>query len=274
MKKLLFAIATLAMVATLTACGSNNGNNDKEYGTSSTYKDLEMTAKTCMNGQLVYDYDFTASLTAHFGKKTLTLALNNVKFAEKMPAVDFVIDGINFSEADFLIKVEPSSVSASAGYTVTGMKGYFDIDHKVYDVSFMVNNTYEVHLTSHFNCSNNHYGSDTQRSYSFLMTNENGEQKLRLGIHNVKFVEAMPPLKEMAVYFTDSEDCSLKSTATGYTFECAKVTPYFKNGNAEIPYDERQMTNVKGTIDLVNRKYSVEFDCYGKHDAYSGTLYI
>lgn len=274
MKKFLFAMVTFVIAATLTACGSDNGKDDKENDISTTYSDLAMTAKTCMNGHLVYDYDFTATLTAHYGTKTLTLALNNVKFAEKMPAVDFVIDGINFSEENGLIKVEASSVSASAGYTVTGMKGYFDTEHKVYSISFAVNGTYEVLLSSHFNCSDNHYASSNQRSYSFLMTNEDGKQKLRMGIHNVKFVEAMPIQKELAVYFTDSEECLLKSTSTGYTFECAKLTPYFKDGNTEIPMESRQMTNVKGNIDLVNRKFSIEFYCYGINFSDSGTLYI
>ncbi len=274
MKKFLFAMVTFVIAATLTACGSDNGKNDKENDISTTYSDLAMTAKTCMNGHLVYDYDFTATLTAHYGTKTLTLALNNVKFAEKMPAVDFVIDGINFSEENGLIKVEASSVSASAGYTVTGMKGYFDTEHKVYSISFAVNGTYEVLLSSHFNCSDNHYASSNQRSYSFLTTNEDGKQKLRMGIHNVKFVEAMPILKEMAVYITNEDGCTLKSTATGYEFECETITPYYKEGATETPMVTRQMTNVKGNIDLVNRKFSVEFDCYGTHDTYSGTLYI
>ncbi len=263
MKKLLFAIATLAMVASLTACGSNSGEDDKHLSTT-THNDLAMTAKTCMNGKLIYDCDFTAMLTTNYGTKTMTLALNNVKFAEKMPAVDFVIDGINFSEENLMIKVEPSSVSASAGYTVTGIKGQIDIEHKVYDISFVVNDTYEVYLTSQFNCSSNHFDSSTQKSYSFLMTNNNGKKHLRLGIHNVKFVEAMPfPLKEVAVYFTEGEGCTIKSTATGYTFECDKVTPYLKGGSAETPMDSREMTNVKGTVDLVNRTFSIKFDCSG-----------
>ena len=34
------------------------------------------------------------------------------------------------------------------------------------------------------------------------------------------------------------------------------------------------MSNVKGTVDLVNRTFSIEFDCYGLHYTDKGTLYL
>ena len=276
MKKILFAFAMLAMVAGFTSCGDdNNGNNKGEDMT--TTQTFAMSAKTRINSVLVYDCDFTATLTAKYADKTATLALNNVKFAEKMPAVNFVIEGIKFTQEDSVFTFEASSVKASGGYTVGGLKGKIDTKNKVYNISFYVDATREVLLTSPYNCSENlPSGTDTQKSYAFKQSTEGAQKKLRLAMMNMKFVEAMPIIKEIAVYFNDEDGSTITNTATGYTFESASITPYFKykDGATEIPMDSRKMTNVKGTVDLVNRKFTIDFDCFGMHYSDAGSLYL
>ena len=276
MKKILFAFAMLAMVAGFTSCGDdNNGNNKGEDMT--TTQTLAMSAKTRINSVLVYDCDFTATLTAKYADKTATLALNNVKFAEKMPAVNFVIEGIKFTQEDSVFTLEASSVKASGGYTVGGLKGKIDTKNKVYNISFYVDATYEVLLTSPYNCSDNlPSGSDNQKSFAFQQSTEGAQKKLRFAMMNMKFVEAMPIIKEIAVYFNDEDGSTITNTATGYTFESASITPYFKykDGATEIPMDSRKMTNVKGTVDLVNRKFTIDFDCFGMHYTDAGSLYL
>ena len=265
----------LAMVAGFTSCGDdNNGNNKGEDMT--TTQTLAMSAKTRINSVLIYDCDFTATFTAKYADKTATLALNNVKFAEKMPAVDFVIDGIKFTQEGSVFTLEASSVKASGGYTVGGLKGKIDTENKVYNISFYVDATYEVLLTSPYNCSDNlPSGSDKQKSFAFKQSTEGAQKKLRFSIMNVKFSDKMPfPLKEMAVYFNDGDGCTITNTATGYTFESASITPYNKAGTTEIPMDSRKMTNVKGTVDLVNRKFTIDFDCMGIHWQDAGSLYL
>lgn len=277
MKKILFAFAMLAMVAGFTSCGddNNNGNNKGEDMTTTQF--LAMSAKTRINSVLIYDCDFTATLTAKYADKTATLALNNVKFAEKMPAVNFVIEGIKFTQEDSVFTLEASSVKASGGYTVGGLKGKIDTKNKVYNISFYVDATYEVLLTSPYNCSDNlPSGTDTQKSYAFKQSTEGAQKKLRFAMMNMKFVEAMPIIKEIAVYFNDEDGSTITNTATGYTFESASITPYFKykDGATEIPMDSRKMTNVKGTVDLVNRKFTIDFDCFGMHYTDAGSLYL
>lgn len=266
----------LAMVAGFTSCGDdNNGNNKGEDMT--TTQTLAMSAKTRINSVLVYDCDFTAKFTAKYADKTATLALNNVKFAEKMPAVDFVIEGIKFTQEGSVFTLEASSVKASGGYTVAGLKGKIDTKNKVYNISFYVNATYEVLLTSPYNCSDNlPTGSDNQKSFAFQQSTEGAQKKLRFAMMNMKFVEAMPIIKEIAVYFNDGDGSTITNTATGYTFESASITPYFKykDGATEIPMDSRQMTNVKGTVDLVNRKFTIDFYCMGLHYTDAGSLYL
>lgn len=78
----------------------------------------------------------------------------------------------------------------------------------------------------------------------------------------------------MAVYFNDGDGCTITNTATGYTFESASITPYNKAGTTEIPMDSRKMTNVKGTVDLVNRKFTIDFDCMGEQYSDKGSLYL
>ena len=276
MKKILFAFAMLAMVAGFTSCGDdNNGNNKGEDMT--TTQTFAMSAKTRINSVLVYDCDFTAKFTAKYADKTATLALNNVKFAEKMPAVNFVIEGIKFTQEDSVFTLKASSVKASGGYTVGGLKGKIDTKNKVYNISFCVDATYEVLLTSPYNCSDNlPSGSDNQKSFAFKQSTEGAQKKLRFAMKNMKFVEAMPIIKEIAVYFNDGDGSTITNTATGYTFESASITPYFKykDGATEIPMDSRQMTNVKGTVDLVNRKFTIDFDCMGIHWQDKGSLYL
>ena len=267
----------LAMVAGFTSCGDdNNGNNKGEDMT--TTQTLAMSAKTRIKSVLIYDCDFTATFTAKYADKTATLALNNVKFAEKMPAVNFVIEGIKFTQEGSVFTFEASSVKATGGYTVGGLKGKIDTENKVYNISFCVDATYEVLLTSPYNCSDNlPSGSDNQKSFAFKQSTEGAQKKLRFSIMNVKFSDKMPfPLKEMAVYFNDGDGCTITNTATGYTFESASITPYFKykDGATEIPMDSRQMTNVKGTVDLVNRKFTIDFDCMGTHYPDAGSLYL
>lgn len=264
----------LAMVAGFTSCGDdNNGNNKGEDMT--TTQTFAMSAKTRSNSVLVYDCDFTATFTAKYADKTATLALNNVKFAEKMPAVNFVIEGIKFTQEDSVFTLEASSVKASGGYTVGGLKGKIDTKNKVYNISFCVD-TYEVLLTSPYNCSDNlPSGTNTQKSYAFKQSTEGAQKKLRFSIMNVKFSDKMPsPLQEMAVYFNDGDGSTITNTATGYTFESASITPYNKAGTTEIPMDSRQMTNVKGTVDLVNRKFTIDFDCMGLNWKDKGSLYL
>ncbi|MDD7576341.1 MAG: hypothetical protein SPK27_08065 [Sodaliphilus sp.] len=276
MKKILFAFAMLAMVAGFTSCGDdNNGNNKGEDMT--TTQTLAMSAKTRIKSVLVYDCDFTATFTAKYADKTATLALNNVKFAEKMPAVNFVIEGIKFTQEDSVFTLKASSVKATGGRTVGGLKGKIDTKNKVYNISFCVDATYEVLLTSPYNCSDNlPSGTDTQKSYAFKQSTEGAQKKLRFAMKNMKFVEAMPIIKEIAVYFNDGDGSTITNTATGYTFESASITPYFKykDGATEIPMDSRQMTNVKGTVDLVNRKFTIDFDCFGMHYTDAGSLYL
>ena len=276
MKKILFAFAMLAMVAGFTSCGDdNNGNNKGEDMT--TTQTLAMSAKTRINSVLIYDCDFTATFTAKYADKTATLALNNVKFAEKMPAVNFVIEGIKFTQEDSVFTLEASSVKATGGYTVGGLKGKIDTKNKVYNISFYVDATREVLLTSPYNCSDNlPSGSDNQKSFAFKQSTEGAQKKLRFAMKNMKFVEAMPIIKEIAVYFNDGDGSTITNTATGYTFESASITPYFKykDGATEIPMDSRQMTNVKGTVDLVNRKFTIDFDCFGLHYSDKGSLYL
>lgn len=266
----------LAMVAGFTSCGDdNNGNGNGNEDDFTTTKSLKMSAKTRINSVLIYDCDFTATFTAKYADKTATLALNNVKFAEKMPAVDFVIEGIKFTQEDSVITFEASSVKATGGYTVAQLKGKIDTENNVCNITFYVNATYEVLLTSPYNCSDNlPSGTDTQKSYAFQQSTEGTQKKLRFAMMNVKFVEAMPTLKEMAVYFNDGDGSTITNTATGYTFESASITPYYKAGTTEIPMDSRQMTNVKGTVDLVNRKFTIDFECFGLHYTDAGSLYL
>lgn len=268
----------LAMVAGFTSCGDdNNGNGNGNEDDFTTTKSLKMSAKTRINSVLIYDCDFTATFTAKYADKTATLALNNVKFAEKMPAVDFVIEGIKFTQEDSVITFEASSVKATGGYTVAQLKGKIDTENNVCNITFYVNATYEVLLTSPYNCSDNlPSGTDTQKCYVFQQSTEGTQKKLRFAIMNAKFVDAMPSLKEIAVYFADGDnDCTITSTATGYTFECARVIPYYKAGDTEIPGgDKFAMSNVKGTVDLVNRKFTIDFDCYGTHYTDAGSLYL
>lgn len=274
MKKFLFAIAAVAIAAGLTSCGSDNGNGDSALDGTVTTQTLAMTAKTCMEGRLVYDCDFNASLKAKYADHTLSLTLNNVKFAEKMPLVNFVIEDIKFTQDGLVFNIDPSSVTATAGYTVTGLKGKIDTENDIYNVSFVVNGTYEVVLTSALNTSMKPNANSTQKSYTFRLSNEGGKKTLRLAILNVKFAAAMPILKEVAAYLSEGEGCTITSTATGYTFECASAVPYYKEGSTETPMSTRTMTNVKGSVDLVNRKYSVEFFCYGLQVNDSGNLYL
>ena len=266
----------LAMVAGFTSCGDdNNGNNKGEDMT--TTQTFAMSAKTRINSVLIYDCDFTATFTAKYADKTATLALNNVKFAEKMPAVNFVIDGIKFTQEGSVFTFEASSVKATGGYTVGGLKGKIDTENNVYNITFYVDATYEVLLTSPYNCSDNlPSGSDNQKSFAFKQSTEGAQKKLRFAMKNMKFVEAMPIIKEIAVYFNDGDGSTITNTATGYTFESASITPYFKykDGATEIPMDSRQMTNVKGTVDLVNRKFTIDFDCMGIHWKDKGSLYL
>ncbi len=269
MKKAIYFLATMALFATLTACGGDDNNETPDI--TETIALPQMTAKTIIQGRSVYDHDFDASAVVNVSTSTLTLNLNKVKFAEKMPEVNFSIADIPYKKSGNVLELSPTSTDAGS-YKVTGLKGSIDADNKVYNITFRVNDMYDVILSGTFNCSKDY--NTNSKFYTFSITNATNKNALRLGICNVKFVEGMPTLKEMAVYFKQEEGSSIVGTTTGYTFECAEVIPFYKEGNTETPMESRPMSNVKGTVDLVNRTFSIEFDCYGLHYTDSGTLYL
>lgn len=270
MKKSILLLTTVALIASLASCGSDN--NDTPDIVETIALD-HMTAKTIIQGRSVYDHDFNASAAVNLSANTLTLNLNKVKFAEKMPEVNFSIADIPFKLRDNVMVLSPSATSSSNGdYKVTGLKGSIDAGNKVYNITFRVNDMYDVILSGTFNCSKDY--NTNSKFYTFSINNATDKKTLRLGICNVKFVEGMPTLKEMAVYLNQEDGCSIVSTTTGYTFECEQIIPLYKEGNTETPMETRPMSNVKGSVDLVNRTFSIEFDCYGLHYTDSGTLYL
>ncbi|MGM9870117.1 MAG: hypothetical protein ACI30R_10920 [Sodaliphilus sp.] len=271
MKKATLFLATLAIFATLTSCGDDDNNPTGDI--TETIALPQISAKTVIDGKSVYDHDFDGAMVVNYGAQTLTLNLNKVKFAEKMPEVNFAIAEVKFKkEGDVFVLNSSQVVSNSSSYDVSALKGSIDAANKVYNISFRVNNTYDVILTGTFNCSKDF--NTNSKYYTFSLTSKANEKALRLAICNVKFAEGMMPLKEMAVYLNSKESGSITSTSTGYTFECGEVIPFYKEGNTETPMESRPMNNVKGTVDLVNRTFSIEFDCYGLHYTDSSALYL
>lgn len=241
----------LAMVAGFTSCGDdNNGNNKGEDMT--TTQTFAMSAKTRINSVLIYDCDFTATFTAKYADKTATLALNNVKFAEKMPAVNFVIEGIKFTQEDSVFTLEASSVKASGGRTVGGLKGKIDTKNKVYNISFCVDATYEVLLTSPYNCSDNlPSGTDTQKSYAFKQSTEGAQKKLRFSIMNVKFFSILSVFALIFAVASCGDDNKEPQPET-VTRSAQMINHIVKSASGEVlPLSE---SKIDYTIDRNNRR--------------------
>lgn len=272
MKKATLFLATLAIFATLTACGSDDDNKQTDDITE-TIALPQIATKTIIQGKSVFDYECDGAMVVNFGAQTLTLNLNKVKFAEKMPEVNFSIAEVKFKKEGNVFVVNQSvAASNNSSFAVSALKGSIDAENKVYNISFRVNDTYDVILSGTLNCSKDF--NTNSKYYTFSLASKGDKKALRLAICNVKFAEGMMPLKEMAVYLTSNENATITSTATGYTFECEAVVPYYKEGNTETPMETRPMSNVKGSVDLVNRTFSIEFDCYGLHYPDKGTLYL
>ncbi|MDO4971346.1 MAG: hypothetical protein Q4E41_04540 [Bacteroidales bacterium] len=276
MKHLTHILAILIMIAGLASCGSDSKDNPEPPIIITENLGPSMVKFLSMDSKVTNDAECEAVIDINPATSRLRLTLKNVEFPTKGQANSMVIDEIGFKEADKKYTITTTSAKGSNGINVSGIKGYFNTDSHAYVVEFTVDNNFKVVLTSQLNLSAK--PSSTEKYYAFthnFFKNKLDvmERNLQMSIYNVKFVEQMPTLKEMIVRVNDTDLTNyITSTPTGYTLKMDKVIPFYKEGNTETPMETRPMTNVKLEVNLVERDFSIEFDCFGLHYTDSGKL--
>ncbi len=121
------------------------------------------------------------------------------------------------------------------------------------------------------------YETTTEKYYKFDINMYRSHNFIY--IHNVKFDPRMPisitlriPLEEIPMTFDNN--------ALTYTidqknaFKETIIPELFRGSSTWTPYAEREVSNLKCTVDHRNKKFSISFNCMGTEYIDSGNLYI
>ncbi|MDO4510499.1 MAG: hypothetical protein Q4B68_01605 [Bacteroidales bacterium] len=273
-KKLFYTLALMAMATSFAACGDDE---KKDEPSLPTYYSHRINVKTGMKGALVHQCEIDAKF-AVYTDGHMDIMLQGVKFAEKMPAVDFTIGDVKYkTESEKVWTVSGSAPVGTAGYSISGLTGVIDLATGIVSVKFKVNDMYDVLLLTNANYSKLSSGSDYEKTTEtffdfnfFAVQNKDKVYSGNIGIHNIAFVPQMPKLKHIIVPL---EKATVTPTATGYTYEGTDIIPLFVVDGAETPMKERPVTNLKGETNFAEGTFSIEFDCYGLHYTNSGKLF-
>ena len=87
---------------------------------------------------------------------------------------------------------------------------------------------------------------------------------------NIQFAPQMPTLQQIRIPLAG---VTITPTATGYSMSGTDIVPYHTLGTTETPMKDRTITDLTGSVDLVAKKYSLQFTCFGKPVSYNGSLY-
>ena len=161
------------------------------------------------------------------------------------------------------------------GYTVTNVDGYANPKDGVLYVSYVVNNTWTVNISSQLYYSalsdgKFSYGSTNEKYITYFLYQANSAWKGDIKMFNIQFAPQMPTLKQIRIPLAG---VTITPTATGYSMSGTDIVPYYTTGTTEAPMKDRTITDLTGSVDLVTKKYTLQFTCFGLTVSYNGSLY-
>ena len=276
MKKLLSLLAVMAMLMGFTACSDDN--NEPLAPTSSTTSIEALNVKTVTAGNVSNESSCATDITVDPSKGTVSLTFKGISFSSRMPAVTFSLEGMKYttgknSRTEYHFTA--STLTPMPGYTVTNVDGYANPKDGVLYVSYVVNNTWTVNISSQLYYSalsdgKFSYGTTNDTYITYFLYQANSAWKGDIKMFNIQFAPQMPTLKQIRIPLAG---VTITPTATGYNMSGTDIVPYYTTGTTEAPMKDRTITDLTGSVDLVTKKYTLQFTCFGQTVSYNGSLY-
>ena len=282
MKKYYLMLAVAAMTLGFASCSNDDPikTDTYEYGVTG------LITKT-VSGESFYDNtNGYPKFFIDYVKGSVKLELHDVKYAPMMPAQTFTLDNLS---ATFASSDRYSLTSGDKTYTV--MEGYQvkDVRCNAHIGLFMHYLTYSVvsergtskvytfpsTILSKLADDNLNYTTTTD-TY-FIFTSEIGNEGSYTGhlvLNNVQFSIGDRQSPKMTITIPYDEHVTLTSTKTGYIATGTGITGLYKEGNIEVPFEQSTIDNMEIVVDVVNKEYSISFDCMGGYYEKSGKLYL
>lgn len=267
MKKLLSLLAAMAVLLSFTACGDDN--NEPLGPTSSTTNIETLNVKTVTGGNVSNESSCATDVTVDPSKGTVSLTFKDISFSKRMPSVTFSLEGLKYttgknSRTEYHFTA--ATLPPIGNYTVTNVDGYANPKDGVLYVSFVVNNTWTVYVSSQL-----YYSALSDGKFSYSTTNDtyisyflyqaNGAWKGDIEMFNIQFAPNMPTQPHIRIPL---DGATITPTATGYSISGTNIVPYFTRGTVELKDEKFTITDLTASVDLVTKTYSIQFTCVGQ----------
>lgn len=280
MKKFLSMMAIAAMLLGFASCGDDEPDNVDKFSSGLS----GLCTKTSAGGQLLCDDECSTQFEIDYTNRVVDIKMIDVKFAPAMPDVPFELKGLKATIADRdHINVSGTGLQPMDGYTVNNLTGTINLALQAFYLRYTVTTNkgnFDVVTTSFINLSalpggQTNYTLTNDKFYCFMRQSTHdisAGNGLSIYIYNISFAANMPTIDCRIPI----DGANIISTATGFTATGTSILPYYMNGgDVEVPMPERQVDNLKLNVDLMNKKFNIEFDGFNDvHFTDSGTLYM
>lgn len=275
MKKLLSLMALAAIMFTFTACGGDDDDPVEMIQAN----EPGLIVKTTMGGNPFFLSTCDLAFNIEFSSKILNLGINQVTFAPRMPKINFEANGLkvtNNSRTDFTFS--GTGVKVMEGYTLNNVTGRYIKDLSSLILTYTVSAergeygvlTFSPVLFSKLADGSYDYDNTTDRFYKFKSRiDDDNNFTASICIDNIQFVPQMPKLEEIVIPL---DDATIVQTANGYKATATTIIPLFKQGDKYIPFPDRTVSNLNYELNVLNKSFTIEFDCFGLHYTDSGTI--
>ena len=119
------------------------------------------------------------------------------------------------------------------------------------------------------------YADATELYFTFKCAlNDENNYEGDVLMSNVQFQIGERTSPKMTIRIPYDDLVTITGTTTGYVVTGTGITGKYQQGGTEIPFEQSTIDNLEIIIDVVNKQYSISFDCMGGSFANSGKLYL
>lgn len=265
MKKIMTLVALAAMMMGVASCGDDGPVREDKMSFGVT----DLMTKT-VTGDTYFDYAGSKlRFDLNYLADTACLQVLDTKFSSRQPfPVNLLFDGmrINYSARD-RYTLTASSYNVMS-YQVKDIRCNADMSNKMYYLTYSVvreGNTSQVYvypstILSALADDNLDYAKATYLTFNCGMNNQ-GNYEGYVMLHNVQFHIGKTKSPVMTIRIPYDEHVTITANATGYTVEGTGVIGLYQQNGIEIPFDEHPVKNLKITVDITSKSYSIFFNC-------------
>lgn len=263
------------------SCGNDDpiGEDKISFGVSN------LITKT-VSGNHFFDYGGgTLRFHLDYLADTACLQVLSTKFSEQMPlTINMTFAGMtsSYTSRD-RYKLTGTSYNVMDGYEVQNVRCDANTSLKMFYVHYNVVSTrgtsqvyvYPQTIYSSLADDNLDYSNATELYFTFKcgLNNENTYEGNVL-LSNVQFSIGERTSPKMTIRIPYDDNVTVTGTTTGYVVTGTGITGKYQQGGTEIPFEQSTIDNLEIVVDVVNKQYSISFDCMGGSFANSGKLYL